>query len=134
MAVTASTTIADVMTPAPLTVSADCTVQEARRTMQGQALRHLAVTDANGEISLLSEDDIRRVTAPALSLGSDELRVGDICEPRAHVAESTDPLPRVLAAMAAERIDAVLVMREGELTGIFTTTDACRLFAELLDS
>jgi CBS domain-containing protein len=132
MSVNAHTPMADIMTTAPLAVAADCTVVEAERIMQRQGIRHLAVGHADGEISLVSIRDLQRVTAPAQRLDGDELTVGDVCEARAHVADASDPLQRVLAAMADEQIDAVLVMRDGELAGIFTTTDACRLFADQL--
>ena len=56
----------------------------------------------------------------------------DICPQRAHVPDANDQLERVLEAMAEQAINAVLVLREGELAGIFTTTDACQLLAERL--
>jgi CBS domain-containing protein len=34
--------------------------------------------------------------------------------------------------MARDHIGAALVVRRGKLVGIFTVTDACRLFAEWL--
>jgi CBS domain-containing protein len=38
----------------------------------------------------------------------------------------------VASLMAEKRVGSVLVTELGRLTGIFTTTDACRVLAELL--
>jgi acetoin utilization protein AcuB len=43
-----------------------------------------------------------------------------------------DPLDRVLDAMTEKRLGSVLVLKEGELAGVFTASDACQLLAELL--
>ena len=61
-----------------------------------------------------------------------DLRVGDVCPPRAYMADVNDPLDRILEAMATTHIGAVLVTRDAELAGIFTLQDACRLLAQQL--
>jgi CBS domain-containing protein len=38
----------------------------------------------------------------------------------------------VLDAMAEKRLGSVLVLKEGELAGLFTAVDACRLLAQNL--
>ena len=45
-----------------------------------------------------------------------------------------EPLDHVLTEMATRRVGATLVTRNDEMVGIFTTTDACLRFAELLRS
>jgi len=117
------------MTAAPLTIQTDCRLQDAKSLMHQNKIRHLAVNDNSGIVSVLSLEDIDRVTAPAHGTEDHGLSVGDVCPARAHMADVDDPLSQVLTVMAEKSVNAVLVLREGELAGIFTTTDACRLLA-----
>jgi CBS domain-containing protein len=58
--------------------------------------------------------------------------VGEVCVRHAYVVEDAERLDRVLLRMAADRIGSALVTRRGKLVGIFTVSDACRLFASWL--
>jgi hypothetical protein len=46
--------------------------------------------------------------------------------------DSSDPLDHVLEHMAAKHIGSALVTKHGHLVGIFTATDACRVFCRHL--
>lgn len=56
-------------------------------------------------------------------------RVRDALSANSCVVEDGERLDHVLERMAGEHIAAALVARRGKLVGIFTFTDACRLFA-----
>ena len=51
-----------------------------------------------------------------------------------HAESSCDPLDHVLEHMAAKHIGSTLVTKHGHLVGIFTATDACRVFCRHLRS
>lgn len=124
-------TLLSVMTPFPHQVDIDTPLIEARRRMQAEGIHHLAVT-RNGVLeSILSARDIRWADQPGHGLDSD-YRVGDVCPLRAYIADVHDPLDRILDAMVETHIGAVPVTREGELVGIFTLQDACRLLSAQL--
>ena len=48
--------------------------------------------------------------------------------------ELSEPLDVVLRRMVQANVESALVVKEGRLVGIFTRTDACRCFGELLRS
>ncbi len=126
-------TLSDVMTPAPKTIDASARLTEARDMMEELSVNHLPVMDNSVVESILSDRDIKRFTLPAHKIADDEdLLVRDIATGRAFVADGNDSLKAVLPQMVRQRASAVVVLDQGELAGIFTETDACRVLAELL--
>jgi acetoin utilization protein AcuB len=122
-----------VMTPFPHHIAADSTLADAVAMMDAHNVRHLPVFDAGDIIGILSERDIERAKTPGHPLRDEiELRVGDLCAQRPYFVDVSDPLDRVLEALVEKRIGSALVLKEGELAGVFTATDACALLARLL--
>ena len=50
----------------------------------------------------------------------------------AYIVDLDTRLDEVLAHMAEHHLGSAIITREGKLVGVFTTTDACRHFAEHL--
>jgi acetoin utilization protein AcuB len=122
-----------VMTPFPYHIDATATLAEAVAMMDSHDIRHLPVFENGDIMGILSERDIERAKIPGHSLRDEvELRVGDICTQRPYFVDVSDPLDPVLEAMVEKRLGSVLVLREGELAGVFTAVDACRLLAQWL--
>lgn len=121
------------MTPFPHHIDAGATLTEARAMMEEHAIRHLPVFESGDIVGVISERDLERVRMPGHSLGDEtELKVGDLCTRRPYFVDISDPLDRVLDSMAEQHISAALVLREGELAGVFTAIDAYRLLANTL--
>ncbi len=122
-----------VMTPFPHHISADATLTEAVSMMNQHNIRHLPVLDSGDIVGILSERDIERAKIPGHRLRDEvELRVGDLCTQRPYFVDIADPLDRVLDTLVEKRIGSALVLKEGELAGVFTAADACGLLARLL--
>ncbi len=122
-----------VMTPFPHHVAADAPLSEALAMMEAHDIRHLPVFESGDVVGVISERDLERTHVPGHPLREEtDLVVGDLCRRRPLFVDVGDPLDRVLTAMAEKRLDSVLVLKEGELAGVFTATDACRLLASLL--
>ncbi len=122
-----------VMTPLPYSVALDARITEAREVMAENDIRHLPVTDGGELVGVITERDIALVLDPELDVPfHEELRVRTVCVRNAYVVEPQTPLATVLSEMARRRIGSALVALHGQLLGIFTVTDACRLFAEHL--
>lgn len=122
-----------VMTPFPHSIDAQATLADANVMMKDLNVRHLPVMDGDQIVGVISERDVMRALANGDSLAM--LRpVCTTCRIRPYVVESHEPLSAVLRHMAASGHGSVLVTRDGRLAGIFTTTDACQRFAELIDS
>ena len=121
-----------VMTPFPHWIASERPVSDAVRLMADHDIRHLAVKSGGELVAVVTERDIRN--ARNLNAQADQLAVDDICVRQVYVVELTEPLDRVLRGMADKYIDSALVVKDGKLAGIFTITDACRGFGDLLRS
>jgi acetoin utilization protein AcuB len=122
-----------VMTPFPHFVQVDDSLLLARQKMVEHEVRHLPVKDGSQLVGVLTDRDLKRALDPDLGLPpKDELFVRDVFVPDAYVVESNTPVDEVLDRMASEHIGSALVTSHGHLAGIFTTTDACRLFRDHL--
>ena len=132
MVKTAIPTVKVLMTAFPYHLSSKAPLSDAEQLMAEKQIRHLVITREDGGFSLLSERDLQHHRALYGGRISGDLLVGDICADEAICADSDDPIDRVLDAMAEQHLGSVVVLRQGELAGIFTTTDACRHFAEHL--
>jgi acetoin utilization protein AcuB len=123
-----------VMTPFPYFVEGTASISIAEEMMRRHEIRHLPVMEGGKLVGVVSDRDVRLVLDPRLQAPPDDHCVGDICTRDVYTVELMDPLDEVLREMARRHIGSALVVRQGKLAGIFTVTDACRLFAELLHS
>ncbi len=122
-----------VMTPFPYHIAAAATLAEAVSMMTEHNVRHLPVLEDSDIIGVLSERDIERAKTPGHPLRDEtELRVGDLCTRRPYFVDVADPLDRVLDVLVEKRIGSALVLKDGELAGVFTAADACELLARML--
>jgi acetoin utilization protein AcuB len=128
--------VGSVMTPAPYSIEIDAPVRMAQGLMAEYGIRHLPVIDENGElVGILADRDLKRSLDPSIGLPpKDELVVRDACVLDPYVVDPEEPLDGVLLEMSVRHVGSALVAEEGKLVGIFTTTDACRSFAEFLRS
>ena len=117
-----------VMTPFPYSIDIDATLEDARALMTEHEIRHLPVVEDGELCGMLSERDMDR----ASSIGP--MRVREVCSLRTYCVELHEPVNHVLRKMAGEHVGSALVVRQGKLVGIFTSTDACRVFAETLET
>lgn len=128
-------TVAEVMTASPATISSTDHLSRAKSLMEELQVNHLPVMENGVVESIISDREIKRFTLPAHKIGADEdLLISDIACPRALVAAAEDPLERVLRQMTDHHISAVVVLDQGELAGIFTEADACKVLANMLEA
>ena len=124
-----------VMTPFPYVVEVDDSLLYAREVMRRHEVRHLPVKQGTSLVGVLTDRDLKRALDPDLGMPpKDELFVRDVFQPEPYIVDSSEPLDNVLAHMAAEHIGSALVTKHGRLVGIFTATDACRVFCQHLRS
>ena len=111
------------MTAFPWHLDADTPVVDGRRFMQDHDIRHLPVTRQGHELAgVVHYDDLAPGTEGVLA---------DLMLPmcRVDVHERAD---QVLDMMAREHQSVVVVTHHDRLAGIFTWTDACRGYADML--
>jgi predicted transcriptional regulator len=125
-------TIESVMTPLVYAVDIDEAVEVAEDLMIEHGIRHLAVMDADTLVGIISDRDIAFTPNAAELAVRSKLTVREICSLDIYSAEVGEDLDRILLTMSERHLGATLVTRDGAIAGIFTTTDACRCYAESL--
>ena len=121
-----------VMTRYPFTVSPQSTIREALQTMDRYDIRHIPVTESEKVIGVLSEREIRRFESV---MDADKVAARDVMVSNPYFVTHGTPLVEVVKVMQSKKIgSAVITKNNGEILGIFTTTDALRILAELLEA
>ena len=122
-----------VMTPFPYSVDIDAPLAEAQEFMRQRHIRHLPVTDGQKLIGVLTDRDIKLYLGPDFDYpNQQEALVKDVFLDHPYIVDLNERLDKVLKTMAERHIGSVLVTRNGKLAGVFTSTDACKSFAEYL--
>jgi len=127
--------IKSVMTPFPHSIDSAEPLGRAAEIMASSGIAHLPVVEGDRLVGLLTDREARSALDKAARKGGESPpRVRDARVTEAYVVALTEPLDVVLRRMARTNVEAALVVKEGRLIGIFTRTDACRCFGELLRS
>lgn len=113
------------------TIGRDQTLSEASSRMREFGIRHLAVLHAGKMIGIVSNRDIALVESLP-GVDATLLEVHEAMTPEPYTVPPDAPLSEVLRTMAERKYGATLVVDNGALVGIFTTTDALRLAYDLL--
>jgi CBS domain-containing protein len=129
---TAAPTLENVMTPFPYSVETEAPIEQAVEFMREHKIRHLPVTVKGALTSLVTDRDIKLVLGPDFAYPRN-LKVRDAMVKDCYVVDIATPLGAVLRHMAEHRIGSAVVTRRGKLAGVFTSNDACRVFADYLD-
>ena len=125
--------VGEVMTPSPITVEIDAAVRAAQDLMVDHEIRHLPVVEAGRLVGVVSDRDIAALENDARGAGlADRSRVREVCSLDHYSVPPEAPLDGVLREMSERRIGSVIVTDSDSVVGVFTATDACRVFAEHL--
>jgi acetoin utilization protein AcuB len=119
------------MTLAPATIEIDRSLAEALETMRARNVRHLPVFDLGKIVGVLSDRDVFRLTS-VKAVDPEVLTVGEAMSPEPYVVDPEDDVGAVARGMAERSVGSAVVMRGATLLGVFTTSDALRLLAEVL--
>ena len=130
--------VRDLMTPAPISVTPNTPVDEARALMQQHRIQHLPVLEDGRLIGIVSDSDIRLVLpSPATSLSVYEigylltrLTVGEIMTYFPVTIGAERLVVEAVKRMLAYKVDALPVVEQGKLLGIVTRTDLLHVFVQ----
>lgn len=121
------------MTPYPFSVEIGSQIATAKTMMDQLSIRHLPVRDGERLVGVVSAQVLGQAEKCNLDVSvNSPLTVRDFCDRAVHIVMPEEPLEKVLRTMAEKRTDVTLVATDQHLVGIFTVTDACRGFADLL--
>ena len=126
--------IQDFMTKCPQSIRPDETLGAAKGIMTKMKFRHLPVVDGSQIIGVLSERDVKWAGSVFLDDEFDDLLVEDICIVEPYVVKSDELLVNVVKKMANRKIGSALVVKDGELVGIFTEVDAYLALSTILET
>jgi acetoin utilization protein AcuB len=122
--------IKECMTKSPRTVAIDMPLLQAQEILREHDIRHLPVLDGGKLVGLLSDRNLKTALA---SPGGESFLVRDAMMPDVFAVDPGAELVTIIEEMAKEKYGcAVIQEKGGNVLGVFTTVDACRLLAEHL--
>ena len=125
--------IKEFMTRDPVTIPATHHLKTAKKVMGQHNFRHLPVMDGQQLVGVISDRDIKLAEAIYCERNPGEtIRVVELCLFDPYVVDESARLDRVVEEIYERRIGSALITHNKKLTGIFTTTDACRVLAEFI--
>jgi len=119
------------MTQRPLTIDRLATLTDAERVMRDHKIRHLPVVDKGSLCGIVSERDVRLLSA-APGIDPDTTLVHAAMTDHPFTVTSDAPLDEVLEIMAEHKYGSVVVLGRDGIEGIFTAVDACGAFADVI--
>jgi acetoin utilization protein AcuB len=126
-------TVGSVMTRLPFVASIDDGIDVVESIMKEHGVRHVPVVDGDALVGIISQRDVALLLNPALSFGDRRrVRARSVCTRNPYVVGEDEPLDRVVLQMADRHLGSAIVARDGQVIGIFTVTDACRVLGRLL--
>ena len=121
----ASTTVKDVMTSKPTSITSDAMVVEAARRMLSEDVGSLPVVDGDALVGMITDRDVV-LQVVAKDLDPNKVPVSTVCSEGPVTAQPDEPLDDALARMAKEQIRRLPVVTDGRLVGILAQADIAR--------
>ena len=123
--------ISQYMTKQPWTVARSASLADAHALMREHQLRHLPVMD-NGElVGIVSLGDLHLLETIG-EFALEEIPVDEAMTERPFIVTGDTPLDEVAEIMASKKYGSAIVVGRQGVEGIFTTIDACRALAGVL--
>jgi len=127
-------TIKSVMTPFPYTIEIDRDLAAAQEMMSEHEIHHLPVSDDGRIVGVISKHDVETALARDPGTPAAARTVKSCYSTQIYVVGLSKPLDALLLEMADRHYHSAVVVKGDKLAGIFTVNDACRHYAELLQS
>ncbi len=126
-------TIQSFMSTCPHTVGLEQPLEAAEELMHKFKIRHLPVLNAGKLSGVITDRDIKLCRS---LIGGDDpkVTVGEVCAEDVYSVSPSSPLNEVAQAMAQGKYGSAVVLDNHKVVGIFTTVDAMKAIAGLLES
>ena len=117
-----ATSVRDVMTGDPRSISVSASVAEAARLMRDEDIGSLPVTDGETPVGMITDRDVTtRVVAEAAD--PQTTAVGDVASRDVISVGPDDDLDEALRLMARHQVRRLTVVEDGRLVGIVAQAD-----------
>jgi acetoin utilization protein AcuB len=120
------------MTPSPYSVGQEQALVHAHKLMRAHNIRHLPVLHGGKLVGVLSDRDLHLIES-LRDVDPDKVTVEEAMSPTPYTVSPKAPLDEVVREMAQHKYGCAVVEDNGKVVGVFTTVDAMRAFAEMLD-
>lgn len=120
------------MTPSPHSIGRDQPLAVAHRLMREHDLRHLPVLERGKIVGLLTQRDLYFLETLA-AVDPETECVDEAMSPDVYCVTPGARIGEVVSEMARHKYGCAIVVDNAKVVGMFTTTDAMRLLAELLE-
>ncbi|MBK8172393.1 MAG: CBS domain-containing protein [Sandaracinaceae bacterium] len=119
------------MSTSPHSVGPEQTLATAHSMMREHHIRHLPVLHGGKLVGMLTERDVALIAS--MQGASEKITtVEDAMSSDVYSVTPDAPLDEVAAEMAEKKYGSTVVLQNGKIVGMFTTTDVCRALSELL--
>lgn len=122
--------IARYMTPCPHSIGANQRLAVAHRFMRDHDIRHLPVMEGGKLVGILSQRDLYFIETLA-GVDPEQVAVEEAMTPQPFTVDPRTSVGRVVHEMAEHKYGCSVVVDGDTVVGLFTTTDAMRMLADL---
>jgi acetoin utilization protein AcuB len=119
------------MTKQPWTIARTASLSEAHELMRKHQLRHLPVLDGGDLVGIVSLGDLHLLETIG-DFALDKIPVDEAMTDHPFAVTGDTPLDEVAEIMSAKKYGSAIVVSRDGVEGIFTTIDACRALASIL--
>jgi len=119
------------MTTTPISIDRKETVAKAHKVMRDHDIRHLPVVEGESLVGIVSQRDLHLIET-LKDVDPEKVFVEDAMTTNPYTVSPDADLDEVVAEMAEQKYGSALVLQNHKVVGVFTTIDAMRAFAELL--
>lgn len=121
------------MTTTPHSIGAEQVVSRASDVMREHDIRHLPVLHGGKLLGIVTDRDIRLIES-LRDVDPTKLLVEEATTGEPYTVTPETPLDQVVKTMADKKYGSAVVVQNNKVVGIFTTVDACKALAELLNT
>jgi acetoin utilization protein AcuB len=119
------------MTPSPLTIGSQQTLETAEELMRTHHIRHLPVLEGGRLVGVVSARDLKLVESlPGIDPAT--VKVEEAMTSDVYSVSPGSSLEWVATELAARKLGSAVVVEQERVVGVFTTIDALRALSELL--
>jgi acetoin utilization protein AcuB len=119
------------MSTQPWTIECDASIHEASELMRKHQIRHLPVLEDGRLVGVVSERDLQLLDA-ADGPRARTVHVNEAMTERPCIVTGDTSLDEVATIMSEHKYGSVIVVGRNGVEGIFTSVDACRVLADVL--
>ena len=121
------------MTPGPFSIGQEQSLAQAHKLMRDYQIRHLPVLHGGKLVGVLSDRDLHLIET-LRDVDPERVTVEEAMSPTVYTVSPRAPLDEVVREMARHKYGCAVVEDGGKVVGVFTTVDALRAFADVLET